>query len=228
MKNGFIVDFPMLTDIMGEHGADDKNFGGAARRSFEAMKAKIYTKTGDKGQTSLVGGTRVAKTDIRLKAYGTLDELNSVLGIVRGALPSSAEALGDFGRQVEASLQVVQNNLFNIGSHLACEDAKLAAQLPALSVGGLESLEKEMDTWEAELPPLKNFILPGGSLIAGYAHLARTVCRRAERETLVLSETADVANEFIVYLNRLSDWLFLLAREFNFRLKQPEFQWQKG
>jgi cob(I)alamin adenosyltransferase len=192
------------------------------------VKAKIYTKTGDKGQTSLVGGTRVAKTDTRLVAYGTLDELNSVLGMVRSHLPASAAALGDFGRQVEASLQVVQNNLFNIGSHLACEDAKIAASLPSLSAGGLESLEQEMDAWESELPALRNFILPGGSVLASFAHLGRTVCRRAERETLRLGETADVDAAFVIYLNRLSDWLFLLAREFNFRLKQQEFQWQKG
>jgi cob(I)alamin adenosyltransferase len=192
------------------------------------MKAKIYTKTGDKGQTSLVGGTRVAKTDIRLAAYGTLDELNSVLGVVRSSLPASLAALGDFGRSAEASLQVVQNNLFNIGSHLACEDAKLAAALPGLSAGGLASLEKDMDAWEAELPPLRNFILPGGSPLAAYAHLGRTVCRRAERETLRLAAEAEVSGDFVVYVNRLSDWLFLLAREFNHRLQQPEFEWKKG
>jgi len=190
------------------------------------MKAKIYTKTGDKGQTSLVGGTRVAKTDIRLVAYGTLDELNSVLGVVRSSLSSAA--LGEFGGAVDASLQVVQNNLFNIGSHLACEDAKFAAALPGLSAGGLAALEKDMDAWEAELPPLRNFILPGGSVLAAYAHLGRTVCRRAERETLRLAAGAEVSSEYIVYLNRLSDWLFLLAREFNHRLKQPEFEWKKG
>jgi cob(I)alamin adenosyltransferase len=226
MKNGFIVDFPRLKDIMGDLDAVDK-FGCAVRRRL-FVKAKIYTKTGDKGQTSLVGGTRVAKTDTRLMAYGTLDELNSVLGIVRSHLPAATGGLMDFGRQVENSLQVVQNNLFNIGSHLACEDAKFAAALPSLSSGGLASLESEMDIWEAELPPLKNFILPGGSSLASYAHLARTVCRRAERETVALSEVASVNSEYIIYLNRLSDWLFLLAREFNFRLKQPEFEWKKG
>jgi cob(I)alamin adenosyltransferase len=192
----------------------------SAKESF--VKAKIYTKTGDKGQTSLVGGTRVAKTDVRLAAYGTLDELNSVLGLVRSGLSGVG---ADFGRQVEKSLQVVQNNLFNIGSHLACEDAALAKKLPSLHSGSLESLEKEMDEWEAELPPLKNFILPGGSMSAAYAHLARTVCRRAERETLALS---GVDPEFLIYLNRLSDWLFLLARELNWRLKQAEFVWEKG
>ena len=190
------------------------------------MKAKIYTKTGDQGQTSLVGGTRVAKTNSRLIAYGTLDELNSVLGIVRSSLP--AAHLKDFGQQVEKSLQVVQDNLFNIGSHLACEDASIAAALPSLSVGGLASLESEMDLWEAELPPLRNFILPGGSAIASYAHLARTVCRRAEREVVGLSESMAVIADHLIYLNRLSDWLFLLARKFNFVANQAEFVWRKG
>lgn len=193
------------------------------------MKAKIYTKTGDKGQTSLVGGTRVAKTDQRLVAYGTLDELNAVLGVVRSHLPPAAGPLADFGRQVEASLQAVQNNLFNIGSHLACEDSAIAKSLPSLSAGGLEALEREMDAWEAELPALRNFILPGGSVLASFAHMGRTVCRRAERETLLLqSGGAAIDPAHLIYLNRLSDWLFLLAREFNFRMQQPEFQWQKG
>lgn len=190
------------------------------------MKAKIYTKTGDKGQTSLVGGTRVAKTNARLEAYGTLDELNSVVGLIRSHLSSSD--LKEFGRQVESSLQVIQNNLFNIGSHLACEDAAMTSKLPSLSALAIASLEKEMDLWESELPALRNFILPGGSALAGFAHLGRTVCRRAERETVKLSESCAVDAEHIVYLNRLSDWLFLLAREFNQRLKFADLEWQKG
>jgi len=181
------------------------------------VKAKIYTKTGDKGQTSLVGGTRVAKTDIRLEAYGTLDELNSVLGVIR------AKVVDDGG--LEKSLRVIQNNLFNIGSHLACEDEKLRGSLPSLSAGAVENLERDMDLWESSLPPLKNFILPGGSEAAAFAHLGRTVCRRAERAMLRLN---DVAPDQLIYLNRLSDWLFLLARELNHRLKVADLEWEKG
>lgn len=190
------------------------------------MKAKIYTKTGDKGQTSLVGGTRVAKTDGRLEAYGTLDELNSIIGLIRSHLRGSG--LGPFESEVDGALQTVQNNLFNIGSHLACEDEKLRPNLPKPNSAHLSALEKDMDLWEGELPPLKNFILPGGSNLAAFAHHARTVCRRAERETVRLSERTAVDPETIVYINRLSDWLFLLAREFNFRLKHADILWQKG
>ena len=126
-------------------------------------------------------------------------------------------------------ISTIQNNLFNIGSHLACEDAKFRTALPGLHAGSLETLETLMDVWEAELPPLKNFILPGGSRLAAFAHLARTVCRRAEREAVRMSSSgADVDSEHIVYLNRLSDWLFLLAREFNHRLKERDLEWRKG
>lgn len=190
------------------------------------MKAKIYTKTGDKGQTSLVGGSRVAKTDSRLEAYGTIDELNSVLGLVRSHLRGSN--LDAFESVIDGALQTVQNNLFNIGSHLACEDEKLRAGLPKPNSAHLLALEKDMDLWEAELPPLKNFILPGGSLLAAFAHQARTVCRRAERETVRLSERATIDPETVVYLNRMSDWLFLLARKFNFQAKNADVEWQKG
>lgn len=191
------------------------------------MKAKIYTKTGDKGQTSLVGGARVSKSNPRLSAYGTLDELNSVIGIIRSQIGLNP-SLQEFGRQVDASLQIIQNNLFNIGSHLACEDQKLMAELPNLSAGAITSLEAEMDRWETELSPLRNFILPGGSVLAAHAHLARTVARRAERETVALSDAHSIESDHIIYLNRLSDWLFLLARQFNRRLGHADLQWIKG
>jgi cob(I)alamin adenosyltransferase len=182
------------------------------------MKAKIYTKTGDKGQTSLVGGTRVSKTNPRLLAYGTLDELNSVLGLVRSSVKDQT---------LSQSLQGIQNALFNIGSHLACEDEKILPSLPRLKPENIASLEKEMDSWESSLPPLRNFILPGGSVGASYCHLARTVCRRAEREVIHLSETVAVENEFVVFLNRLSDWLFLLARKVNADQGVTDVQWDQ-
>ncbi len=183
------------------------------------MKAKIYTKTGDKGQTSLVGGARVSKTDRRLEAYGTLDELNSVLGILRSHVREA---------ETESALQVVQNNLFNIGSHLACEDDSLRAKLPNLSAGGIAALEQDMDRWEKELPTLRNFILPGGSVPAAFAHLGRTVCRRAERLAIAVGESHTVLADHVIYLNRLSDWLFLLARSLNRAAQVQDVEWTKG
>lgn len=186
------------------------------------VKARIYTKTGDKGQTSLVGGTRVSKTDIRLAAYGTVDELNASAGLIRANLPVNLRH--DF----ENRLQNVQNNLFNLGSHLACEDADMRTKLPGLSLNALTLLENDMDTWEAQLPPLKQFILPGGMILAAYAHQARTICRRAEREILALHENAPVEQDILVYMNRLSDWFFLLARKFNALAGLEDVPWTKG
>jgi cob(I)alamin adenosyltransferase len=186
------------------------------------MKARIYTKTGDKGQTSLVGGTRVSKGDSRLEAYGTLDELNSSLGLIRTHLA----AAGEFGSQVEPVLQTVQNSLFNIGSHLACEDSGTVAKLPALKPEALTALEQDMDRWESELPLLRNFILPGGGPLAAASHFARTICRRAERDVVRLSENAPVDAQHIIYLNRLSDWLFLLARKANHCAGIKDANWE--
>lgn len=188
------------------------------------MKARIYTKTGDNGHTSLVGGTRVSKTDPRLVAYGTLDELNSLLGVVR----SNLGLLGVQRAIFEDHIQNVQNNLFNMGSRLACEDKKLLVNLPDLTTDALAMLESDMDAWEAELPPLKQFILPGGSLPAAHAHVARTVCRRAERQVVRLRAFGEVADAHVIYLNRLSDWLFLLSRKMNHLLGQKDITWSKG
>lgn len=188
------------------------------------MKARIYTKTGDEGQTSLVGGSRVSKTEPRLVAYGTLDELNSLLGVIRVHVKSAGikEIL------IDTHLQNVQNNLFNIGSRLACEDQVISRHLPNLSADALSILESDMDRWEAALPPLKEFILPGGSLPSAHAHVARTVCRRAERQVLRLRAFMTVEDAHAVYLNRLSDWLFLLARQLNHLVAVKDVTWQKG
>lgn len=190
------------------------------------MKAKIYTKTGDRGQTSLVGGTRVAKTHPRLEAYGTLDELNSVIGVIRSHLRENQLDTDLLRTHVEARLQRVQNCLFDIGSHLACESAEMREKLPQIKPADLTALEADMDAWESELPPLRNFILPGGSHLASFTHLARTVCRRAERATLAL-DSAELESEHVVYLNRLSDWFFLLARKFNAAAGASDLQWSK-
>lgn len=184
-------------------------------------KAKIYTKGGDKGETSLVGGARVPKNHQRLNVYGTLDELNSVIGLViahNSLIPT-----------VNARLKRIQDNLFNLGSHLACEDEKLLAQLPKANVELISELEHDMDSWEAELPPLRNFILPGGSQGASFSHLARTVCRRAEREAVDLQKAIALPQtETVIFLNRLSDWLFLLARKFNALAGTTDVEWSKS
>jgi cob(I)alamin adenosyltransferase len=180
---------------------------------------KIYTRTGDKGKTSLIGGTRVAKSHLRLEAYGTVDELNSHLGVIlvqarldlAAGPASSSSALTD----IQASLMRIQNELFNIGSQLACEEPELRAKLPNIDEERITELERLMDQYTAGLKPLRNFILPGGSRAAAETHVARTVCRRAERICVALAEETEIDPLLIRYVNRLSDYLFVLARHFN-------------
>ncbi len=163
---------------------------------------KIYTKGGDKGKTSLFGQARVDKDDIRIEAYGTVDELNSSIGLLEsGKLPNESKA----------QLLVIQKKLFDIGSHLA-SDPEFDYPLPQVSDKDSIFLEKAIDQMNEELTPLKNFILPGGSSIAAKAHVCRTICRRAERRVVTLSKVAQVEPEIIIYLNRLSDYFFVLAR----------------
>lgn len=190
------------------------------------MKAKVYTKGGDKGETSLVGGTRVSKGHLRLEVYGTLDELNSVLGVIRAR--TAAFQGGKFNDEVDRRIISVQNNLFNLGSQLACENATMREKLPRANLALVTELERDMDAWENELPILKNFVLPGGGELASFAHLARTVCRRAEREAVRLRGEVEVEDSVIVFLNRLSDWLFTLSRKFNAIGGYPDVEWSKG
>jgi cob(I)alamin adenosyltransferase len=194
---------------------------------------KIYTRTGDKGKTSLIGGARVSKSHVRLETYGTLDELNSVIGLLRHEVEDELNRLAPEGEslsRIEGLLTEIQVDLFNVGSQLACEDATLRTQLPTVSAAHIQDLEKAMDEFSADLAPLKNFILPGGSRSASIAHLARTVCRRAERSCVLLSESEDVAPEdfggVIVYVNRLSDFFFVLARHLNRLLEREETLWK--
>ncbi|HMN69764.1 MAG TPA: cob(I)yrinic acid a,c-diamide adenosyltransferase [Bdellovibrionales bacterium] len=190
------------------------------------MKARIYTKTGDQGQTSLVGGSRVAKSNPRIEAYGTVDELNSVLGLIRAHLDQIG---GGLSVAVTERLQAVQNNLFNVGSRLACESDEMRGALPSVTAHVLSDLETDMDRWESELPALREFILPGGAPLAAFAHLGRTVCRRAEREVLrVREQGVAVDSDQIILLNRLSDWLFVLARKFNASAGVSDVTWSKG
>lgn len=169
-------------------------------------KSKIYTRSGDKGTTSLVGGTRTLKNDPRLEAYGTIDELNSYIGLV---LCSSD--LSDIDRTL---LNKVQNILFNIGSNLATPPDSKYIDITSNPVADsdIKVLEDAIDRLDSMLPPLKSFIMPGGSVDAANAHIARTVCRRAERCIITLVEIVEVDKNLISYINRLSDYLFLLAR----------------
>lgn len=183
------------------------------------QKTKIYTKTGDDGTTSLVGGTRVNKVDVRIEAYGTVDELNAAVGVVRSF---------QMPEELKAMLEEVQNKLFNIGSRLA-SDEKGDAYTSKLSVTAshLQYLEECIDMMEKELPELTRFILPGGDLASAYCHVARTVCRRAERRILEFSMHQNVQPEIIIYVNRLSDFLFVFARKLSHQNGVEEKTWKQ-
>jgi cob(I)alamin adenosyltransferase len=177
---------------------------------------KIYTKTGDKGLTSLIGGTRVPKYHLRIESYGTVDELNSYVGLIRD------QEITDHDKDF---LKEIQDRLFTIGSSLAADPEKSKMVIPDLNSEDIELLEKEMDEINLQLPELKHFILPGGSTIISYCHVARCVCRRAERLTVHLAEESTVDDKVIVYLNRLSDYLFTLARKVANDHKVLENEW---
>lgn len=169
---------------------------------------RVYTKAGDKGQTSLIGGERVFKSDLRLECYGTLDELNAVVGLVVEALATSAA-----DEHLTPILRRVQNELFNVGCELATPDPERRAKLPRVEQRHIDGLERDIDAVNDELPALKSFVLPGGGWPSAYLHLARTVCRRAERLVVSLAQTADLGGDLpVMYLNRLSDALFVWGR----------------
>lgn len=175
---------------------------------------KIYTRTGDKGETSLFGGARVAKNDARIEAYGTVDELNSFLGVARASWPSS---------EIDPQLATIQADLFDIGAHLASPGT---SRFPGVETARIEELEHAIDAMESELAPLKNFILPGGSVAAAHLHVARTVCRRAERLVVALGDDSAATQSTVAYLNRLSDWLFVAARFANLRHGVSDVEWR--
>jgi cob(I)alamin adenosyltransferase len=177
---------------------------------------KIYTKTGDDGTTSLFSGGRVSKTNLRVEAYGTIDELNSVLGVARASRPHP---------KVDAWLTHVQRQLFNLGADLATPLNARADWVVRMDAETVRWLEQAIDEMTAELPELKNFILPGGSPAAAYIHVARTVCRRAERIAVALEHQDDIGEQVINYLNRLSDFLFTLARWENMQAGLTEDTW---
>jgi cob(I)alamin adenosyltransferase len=178
---------------------------------------KIYTKTGDKGQTSLIGGTRVPKHNMRIEAYGTVDELNSYIGLIRD------QPMDEHSKKM---LIEIQDRLFTIGSMLASDPEKSKMKIPGLIEDDIVLLENEMDKMNETLPEMRSFVLPGGHTTVSFCHIARCVCRRAERLTIHLSENSAVPDLVIKYLNRLSDYIFVLSRKFTQDLKAQEIPWK--
>ncbi len=179
---------------------------------------KVYTRTGDKGQTSIIGGIRVSKASERLEAYGTVDELSSHLGLLAAMLSE--------GEYYDMIIRI-QNNLFNVCTNLATDQSQTPLYDSAkLADGEIELLEKEVDRMMKSLPERQGFILPGGTQMAAQAHVCRTVCRRAERRIVALSEVAQISPETLQYVNRLSDYLFVLAKKINFNAGTSEIVWQ--
>ncbi|MBS1718130.1 MAG: cob(I)yrinic acid a,c-diamide adenosyltransferase [Armatimonadetes bacterium] len=178
---------------------------------------KIYTKTGDDGTTGLLGGSRVSKTELQIEVVGGLDELNSCIGVATAIGPS---------KSLKDRLNQVQGWLFEMGAYVAAEDDEWRSKFPPPSQA-IETLEQWMDEYESKLPPLKNFILPGGCPLGAQMHHARSICRRVERDVWRLHHQTPVEPELLVILNRLSDWLFLAARWANAQAKVSETLWKR-
>lgn len=178
---------------------------------------KIYTKKGDKGETGLLGGTRVKKSHIRIESYGTVDELNSWIGLIRDQ---------KIDEHTKKTLIHIQDRLFTLGSHLASDPNKSGMKIPDIKEEDVITLEKEMDTMNESLPEMKSFVLPGGHTTVSYCHIARCVCRRAERCTVNLASEEKVEDVIVKYLNRLSDYLFVLSRKLSHDLKAEEIPWK--
>jgi cob(I)alamin adenosyltransferase len=183
------------------------------------MSLKIYTKTGDLGKTSLIGGTKVPKSHIRIDTYGTVDELNSWIGVI-----------GDYATEAHSKLilKEIQDRLFTVGSSLACDpDKEPLMKIPDLKESDISLLENEIDLMNEVLAPMKFFVLPGGHLAVSQTHIARCVCRRAERCCVNMQEQAIFVDPLVItYLNRLSDYLFVLSRYFSYQLEVPEIPWK--
>lgn len=178
---------------------------------------KIYTKKGDEGKTSLIGGTRVSKAHMRIDAYGTVDELNSYIGWVRDL----ADGFADKNLLIE-----IQDRLFTIGSHLASDPETSQMKLPEMNEANIVLLENAMDEMDAQLPEMKSFVLPGGHQAVSCTHVARCICRRAERLTVLLNDNQAVDPLILKYLNRLSDYLFVLSRFLSMKLGAEETPWK--
>lgn len=177
---------------------------------------KIYTRKGDKGYTSLIGGTRLSKNHIRIDSYGDVDELNAWIGLLADTLPDARN---------KDVLIPIQDNLFTLGAQLASDPDKSRMEIPELEEGDITRLEQEIDKMEQSLPTMKSFILPGGAVEISYCHIARAVCRRAERKVIALMEKEQCPGIIAAYLNRLSDFLFMLARKTASDLSVAERKW---
>lgn len=189
---------------------------------------RIYTRTGDKGTTALVGGARVPKESARLEAYGSVDETNAAIGVVRTYLPQFMERLGADAKWYSEMLRRIQNELFDVGSELATPADAEYDGMHHMGRGEVSLLEEEMDRMERELEPLKSFTLPGGGILNAHLHQARTVCRRAERVCWALSREEPVNEHLLAYVNRLGDHLFVQSRWVSKRLGEDEFLWDRG
>ncbi len=185
---------------------------------------KIYTRAGDKGQTRLVGGQKVAKDALRIESYGTVDELMACVGLARTALEEPGAPAG--ASDLSTILRRVQNELFNLGSDLATLQEDRHPKQPLIEARHVKALEREIDQWNEHLPELRSFVLPGGGWVASYLHLARTVCRRAERLTVRLSAAESIGEQVVPYLNRLSDALFVMSRHAARLYGQAEPLWE--
>ena len=184
---------------------------------------KIYTKTGDKGTTALFGGTRVKKYNLRIDSYGTVDELNSYIGLIKDQ---------EISEEIKTSLLKIQNELFTLGAMLATppeketlKNGKERLNIPKVEVNSIQFLENEIDKMDTELPQMTHYILPGGHQAVSFCHIARCVCRRAERLTVELNDEESINDDILKYLNRLSDYLFVLARKLSKDLAVEEIKW---
>jgi cob(I)alamin adenosyltransferase len=188
---------------------------------------KVYTRTGDRGETSLVGGRRVPKDSPRIESYGTIDELNSIVGLARVFNEEKLEK-GEAHRFLNSVLRQLQDELFDLGSELATPADFFKEGMYRVGEREVKKLEQLMDECQKELKPLKSFVLPGGGRIGAYLHQCRTVCRRAEREILRLSRTEELGEWPLIYINRLSDLFFVLSRWISKQAGEAEYMWQRG
>jgi cob(I)alamin adenosyltransferase len=210
------------------NSSNNDNKQSSESKSSHPPQAKIYTKTGDKGLTRLVDGRECSKASLRVESYGAVDELNSTLGLSLTSLRANKNAgLTSLMQEIEK----IQNQLFTVGSHLACEKDETRKMLPSFEENWISTLEQSIDEMTTKMPALREFILPGGSESASFLHLARTVCRRAERGVVALIESGHAETEnhrALRYLNRLSDHLFVAARWTNQVLQVPDQIWKKS
>ncbi len=191
------------------------------------MSTKIYTKMGDHGNTSLLGGKPQLKSSQQIKAYGSIDELNSCIGIAASYIKSDMAAAAKL-KHLLTQLEKIQNELFNIGGQLACANVDWRAKVPTVNDSHIQHLENEIDRYQTELPTLTQFILPGGTMLAAYLHHSRTVCRRAERDIVqAYHEGLEEDAVILTYINRLSDYLFVVARAANHFMHLPDVTWKK-